>query len=155
MALAGALLSARSAEGNDLYARRLADTLWLRVVQFRARSSTGTSGKAHVTYGAAEHFVRDNLSRPIDRREVARFLRINPGHVTRLFLRFAGESFGGYLLRTRLESARRLLADPRLTVSEVGYLAGFTSPNYFGRAYRQRYGLTPGRDRGPTNGIRV
>lgn len=147
MALASALLAA-GPDGGDLYARRLAEAFWLRIVRFRVPARGTARTKANVTYGAAEHFVRDNLGRPIDRRAVARFLRINPGHVTRLFLRFAGETFGGYLLRVRLEGARKLLADPRLTVSEVAYLSGFTSPNYFVRAYRGRYSVTPGRDRG-------
>jgi len=148
MALAAALLAARTDDRADLYVRRLAEALWLRIIRFRVPVRGAGRSKANVTYGAAEHFVRDNLGRPINRREVARLLRITPSHVTRLFLRFAGETFGGYLLRARLEGSRKLLADPQLTVSEVGYISGFSSPNYFVRAYRRRYGVTPGRDRG-------
>lgn len=148
MTLAASLLAARTSPGDELYCRRLAETLWLRLARFAPSPGGKLAGKANVTYGAAEHFVRENFSRPIDREQVARHLRISPSHVTRLFLGFAGESFGGFLLRIRLESARHLLRDPRLTVSEVAYLAGFTSVNYFVRAYRGRYRVTPGRDRG-------
>jgi AraC-like DNA-binding protein len=148
MGLMTALMAARGADEDDLYARRLAEALWLRIVRHRPPEAPANAAKANVTYSAAEHFVREHFAEPIERATVAKLLRIHPSHVTRLFLRFAGESFGGYLLRVRLESARALLADHRLTVSEVAYLSGFTSPNYFVRAYRQRYGLTPGKDRG-------
>jgi AraC-like DNA-binding protein len=147
MLLAGALLGTRAPAAADLYHRRLAETLFLRLARFQPATGGAGPGKANVTYGAAEHFVRENFSRPIDRRQVARHLRISPSHVTRLFLTFSGESFGGFLLRVRLESARTLLRDLRLTFSDVAYLAGFTSANYFVRAYRRRYGVTPGRNR--------
>lgn len=147
MGLAAALIDAGTGHSQDLYVRRLAEALWLRLVRARAPSDSPEAGKAFVTYSAAEHYVRDGFARAISREDVARFLRIHPSHVTRLFLQFAGETFGGFLLRVRLESARALLNDPRLTVSEVGYLSGFTSPNYFVRAYRQRYRTTPGKSR--------
>ncbi len=148
MGLAAALLDAGAGHSRDLYVRRLAETLWLRLVRAaRAPSDSPEASKAFVTYSAAEHYVRDGFARPISREDVARFLRIHPSHVTRLFLQFAGETFGGFLLRVRLESARTLLRDPRLTVSEIAYLSGFASPNYFVRAYRERYRKTPGKDR--------
>lgn len=148
MQMGAALLAARSDASSDIYARRLAESLWLRVTRYSPPLEGAERRKASVTYGAAEHFVRENLSRPIDREQVARFLRISPSHITRLFLTFAGESFGGFLSRVRLEGARRLLLDPRLTVSEIAHLTGFSSVNYFVRAYRRRYRVTPGRDRG-------
>jgi AraC-like DNA-binding protein len=148
MHLAAALLDAGVISDKSPYVRRLAETLWLRVLRDRTASATPDSGKAFVTYSAAEHYVRENFARPISREDLASFLRIHPSHVTRLFLQFAGETFGGFLLRVRLESARALLNDPRLTVSEVGYLSGFTSPNYFVRAYRRCYRTTPGKNRG-------
>jgi AraC-like DNA-binding protein len=148
MHLAAALLDAGVGSDEGLYVRRLAESLWLRALRDRGASRTPDSGKAFVTYSAAEHYVRENFARSISRDEVANFLRIHPSHITRLFLQFAGETFGGFLLRVRLESARSLLSDPRLTVSEVGYLSGFTSPNYFVRAYRRCYRATPGKSRG-------
>lgn len=148
MSLAAALLDAGVGSDEGLYVRRLAETLWLRILRDRTALHTPNSGKAFATYSAAEHYVRENFARPISREDVAAFLRVHPSHITRLFLQFAGETFGGFLLRVRLESARSLLSDPRLTVSEVGYLAGFASPNYFVRAYRRCYRTTPGKSRG-------
>jgi AraC family transcriptional regulator, positive regulator of tynA and feaB len=62
-----------------------------------------------------------------------------------LFAR-AGTTFGGELMRLRLESAHRLLSDRRcdgLTVLEVASRCGFAEPSHFARRFRGAYGLGP------------
>jgi AraC-like DNA-binding protein len=62
-----------------------------------------------------------------------------------LFAR-AGTTFGGELMRLRLEAARRLLSDRRcdaLTVLEVASRCGFAEPSHFARRFRGAYGLGP------------
>jgi AraC family transcriptional activator of tynA and feaB len=58
----------------------------------------------------------------------------------------AGTTFGGELMRLRLEAAHRLLSDPRcqsLTVQEVATRCGFAEPSHFARRFRRAYGLGP------------
>jgi AraC-like DNA-binding protein len=48
------------------------------------------------------------------------------------------------LLRmARLKKASELLATTSLTVSEVAYRTGFTSPSYFAKCYKAEFGLSP------------
>jgi AraC-like DNA-binding protein len=68
-------------------------------------------------------------------------------HACRVFQRHFGLTPGEYLTARRLERARLLLDNPRLSVAEVGYQAGFNDPGYFGKKFRARYGKTPGRFR--------
>lgn len=65
-----------------------------------------------------------------------------------LYLLFAraGTTFGGELMRLRLEAAHRLLSDRRcdaLTVLEVASRCGFAEPSHFARRFRGAYGLGP------------
>jgi AraC-like DNA-binding protein len=58
----------------------------------------------------------------------------------------SNNTFGGELMRTRLESAHRLLTDKRysaLTVSEVAARCGFVEPSHFARRFRKAYGAGP------------
>ncbi len=48
------------------------------------------------------------------------------------------------LRRARLNKALELLADPELTVSEIAYRVGFTSPSYFTKCFKDEYGKVPG-----------
>ena len=48
------------------------------------------------------------------------------------------------LRKARLSKALELLADPELTVSEIAYRVGFTSPSYFTKCFKDEYGKVPG-----------
>lgn len=48
------------------------------------------------------------------------------------------------LLRmTRLKKAASLLASTEMTIAEICYEVGFTSPSYFSKCYKEQYGETP------------
>lgn len=49
----------------------------------------------------------------------------------------------GYLTRYRLEKAGELLRNPNLTVTEIAFAVGFSSPSYFTESFRKYLGLTP------------
>jgi AraC-like DNA-binding protein len=58
-----------------------------------------------------------------------------------------GLSFSDWLTRERLELARAMLTDPAWEtrgVAHVAYAAGFTDLSTFFRAFRRRFGMTPG-----------
>ncbi len=106
------------------------------------------AGKARFTWQAACDFMADNLHRPLSRKDVARYLRVHPNHVSRLFAEHSREPFAVFLQNQRLARARLLLTDPRLNVAEVARLSGFGSASYFIRLFRTRHRLTPTRMRG-------
>lgn len=98
-------------------------------------------------WAMAEHFIQEHLHEHLDRPRVAAHLNIHPNHLSRLCKSRTGIPFSSYLLETRLVRARELLRNPRLNISEIAYLCGFASPNYFIRSYRARHGVSPGKDR--------
>lgn len=65
-------------------------------------------------------------------------------HLCRVFHGKFGVTPGEYRNATRLERAKALLANPRLTVSEVAYATGFQDPGYFARKFRQHNKVSPG-----------
>lgn len=54
-----------------------------------------------------------------------------------------GISISDYIANFRLEQAKAALTNMRLSISEVAYNCGFSSPNYFSTAFKNKYGLTP------------
>jgi AraC family transcriptional regulator, positive regulator of tynA and feaB len=66
----------------------------------------------------------------------------------RLHYAFAAErtTFSAALMQLRLERARQLLSEPRLTtlpVAEIAARCGFADPSHFARRFRQAAGLSP------------
>lgn len=50
---------------------------------------------------------------------------------------------GEYIRRIKMERAALMLHDETVTISEVAYQLGFSDPLYFGRCFKQHYGMTP------------
>ena len=45
---------------------------------------------------------------------------------------------------TRLKKAERLLKTTQMTVSEISYDVGFSSPSYFSKCFKDYFGVQPG-----------
>jgi AraC-like DNA-binding protein/ligand-binding sensor protein len=76
-------------------------------------------------------------------RDIARDLKLSAGHLGRVYSRTSGHTLEEYLIRQRLEMARRLLLDPRLHVSEVADRCGFCNPAYFAYVFKKYMHCTP------------
>jgi len=68
-------------------------------------------------------------------------------HLCRQFILKFGISPVRYRNAVRLERAKSLLRDPKCTIAEAAYAAGFSDPAYFSRKFRQSHGVAPSRSR--------
>lgn len=48
-----------------------------------------------------------------------------------------------FIQKIRLHRAKELIEQTELNISEIAYDLGFTDPNYFSRAFRKEFGVTP------------
>lgn len=71
-------------------------------------------------------------------------------HVSRLFRKSFGLTPVEYLNARKLELAKILLRNPRLSIAEVAYQSGFHDPGYFILKFRRQTGMTPRRYRQTT-----
>jgi AraC family transcriptional regulator, regulatory protein of adaptative response / methylated-DNA-[protein]-cysteine methyltransferase len=75
--------------------------------------------------------------------ELADKLGIGPRHLLRLFLRHAGASPSEVAATLRVQSAKRLIGDAELSLTEIAFAAGFRSVRRFNEAFRATYGCPP------------
>ena len=87
----------------------------------------------------AGHFSDPNLSL----NEVAAQVGFSPNHFSAVFGAETGENFRDYLTRSRLEHAKKLLANSKLKCSEVGYQCGYNDSHYFSLIFRRAFGMPP------------
>jgi signal transduction histidine kinase/ligand-binding sensor domain-containing protein/CheY-like chemotaxis protein/AraC-like DNA-binding protein len=69
-------------------------------------------------------------------------------------LELTGETPGEYIRSFRLEKALILLEKSDLTISEIAYEVGFTTPNYFTRAFKAKYRSSPSEYTGRTRKVK-
>lgn len=97
------------------------------------------------------HRVQDWLTaHPAERvtlPDLARRAALSPRHLTRVFRQATGVSIQEFTTRLRLELARGLLHDPRLTVEAVASRCGFASARQLRRLWKDVYGTSPGSER--------
>ena len=95
---------------------------------------------------AAKDYVERNLADPeLNARQVAAAVGISPRHLARAFAE-AGRTLREHIRERRLERAWELLTSPETEDLALGELAprlGFSSHNYFSRAFRDRFDITP------------
>ncbi len=75
--------------------------------------------------------------------ELAQAAGASRSGLQKLFKTYQGECIHDFLLRVRLDQARQLLCDERLTVKEVAARLNFSSEFYFSRFFRKRTGMSP------------
>jgi transcriptional regulator GlxA family with amidase domain len=75
---------------------------------------------------------------------IARDLGLSPRRLETLFRQNLGVTPGAYALSLRLAAARRMLTDTRHPLSEIALRTGFTSPATLSRAFKAKFGQSPG-----------
>ncbi|MBX0290452.1 substrate-binding domain-containing protein [Hymenobacter sp. HSC-4F20] len=88
--------------------------------------------------------VEANLSRPeLSVEDVARSLGISRVQLYRKVKAVLGTGVTDFIQSIRLTKARQLLRDDDLTIAEVAYQLGFSSPSYFSTSFKSRYQVSP------------
>ncbi len=75
--------------------------------------------------------------------DLARSMNCCEMQLSRKMRQFTELSPSNYIRACRLEAAKILLQKPELNVSEVAFKAGFNSPEYFTRCFKEYYGICP------------
>lgn len=88
-----------------------------------------------------------NLETPLSIAEIAAAARVSHRQLNRLFESHVGKTPSLYYRDIRLDRARGLVTQTDMALSQVALASGFASPVHFSRAYKDRFGLPPRRDR--------
>jgi transcriptional regulator GlxA family with amidase domain len=142
-----------SREHGPLLASRVAREMvvFLRRDGSHHQESVYLDFRTHLDPGV--HEVQDWLVAHPDERaglpELARLAHMSVRNLTRAFQKATGLSVGAYRQRVRLERARVLLANPRVSVEQVAADCGFDDARQLRRLWRRAFGDTPRAARAP------
>lgn len=91
--------------------------------------------------------VRDYIDRhyqsDIRVEDLAERFYFSKEYLNRLFRSHYGCPIYEYVLQVRMNNAREYLANPSLTIQQIAEKMGYSNANYFGKAFKRRYGMTP------------
>lgn len=76
-------------------------------------------------------------------KDAADFFGYTPGHLGKMLKRYTGKNYTELIDDYQMESARRLLAETRLSLTEIGQEIGCCDSSHFTRKFRKWFGVTP------------
>lgn len=100
------------------------------------------AGRGDALSRAVAH-IRADLGGALDVSSLARAAGLSRTRFTRLFAAREGLPPAEFVMRERMTEAARLLAGGHAPVKEVAGRCGFDDPNYFAKAFRRMFGVSP------------
>jgi AraC family transcriptional regulator len=88
-------------------------------------------------------YIRAHLAQDIKLKELAQLLNMSQFHFSRSFKKSMGSSPHQYLLQQRVEQAKKLLKQTKLSIVEIAIECGFNSHSHFGKQFRLSTGIAP------------
>jgi len=88
-------------------------------------------------------YIEEHLADEISLSSLARLVQLSPFHFSRAFKDSFGMPPHRYLTSRRIERAKTLLAERKLSVTEIGLGVGFSETSSFTSVFRKLTGETP------------
>ena len=94
-------------------------------------------------YNTLNQYIYERISSEIDVNYLAERLCMSTSTLYRKMKSLTGLSTIEYIRKYKMQYAERLMMEGKYTISEVAYMSGFNSINYFRRCFKEEFGDVP------------
>lgn len=109
-----------------------------------ADSDTQTSSLYNNRYvDSAVKYIDSNLAEELRVEQIANMLGIDRMYMRNLFVEHVGMSTMEYIMNARMERAKQLLENERMSVSEVATSVGYSDVLAFSKTFKKHIGVSP------------
>ena len=130
-----------------LYADSIIQTLTLHLLKnyttANAVRESAHGGLSGYRLRRVKEFIEANLDEDVGLAEIAAVADLSQYHFARAFRKSTGQTPQHYLMRQRIESAKRLLTEPDLPLVEISLRTGFKNQSHFTTLFRKFTNFTP------------
>jgi len=106
-------------------------------------ASDARGGLPHWQQKKLTQYIEEHLADEVSLLSLAQLAQLSPYHFSRAFKQSFGMPPHQYLTSRRIERAKSLLAERKLSVTEIGFDVGFSETSSFTAAFRKVTGETP------------
>jgi AraC-like DNA-binding protein len=109
-----------------------------------ADQKRGVENKDHVIVDTIKDIIQANYANPnLSLQEISDRMKMSSAYVGRIFKRQETISVADFINEIRLLNSVVLLENHNLPVNEISEKVGFSSPSYFFKLFKKRFGTTP------------
>lgn len=88
-------------------------------------------------------WLRCNYQREVSLDQLSKYVGMNKSSMCTYFKQQTGETIFGFLTYIRIEVAKHLLEDHKMTITSCCYSSGFNDVPYFSRVFKRMTGMSP------------
>ena len=128
--------------GNDIFSINILEQLFILILR-NLDAKTDAQSTSTNNINEIQLYIQNHFTESITIEDMAAKCNYSPKYFGRLFLKQTGITFQDYLKNLRLNYAYHLIAYSERPIIDICYEAGFTSPTYFSKSFKQKYGFPP------------
>ena len=121
----------------------LCEQMRQNLVELAEENIPRTDARANGAAEAVVQIVHRQYMQDISLPAIAGQLNFSFYYLSKLFKKHTGVPFSEYLTCYRLDRAKELLSEGRLSMKEIAYATGFHSQGYFSKIFRKYTGISP------------
>lgn len=118
--------------------------LFFKASEEKETQKKSLSKKEHKQILEAQLILKERLENPPGIVELARLIGMNEYKLRLGFKEIFDNTIYGYLRQQRMLKAKELIETRELSVSEAGYMVGYSNMSHFATAFKNEFGITPG-----------
>ena len=136
-----------SGSTNRLYAETMTTALMVHLLQYYSAQQltipTYTGGLSKLKLQLVVDYIHAHLERDLSLKELAAIVQMSAHYFSQLFKQSTGVTPHQYVIRCRIERAKELLMQRKLTISDIAKVVGFVDQSHFHRHFKRLVGITP------------
>lgn len=113
------------------------DVLQTEIIEQKKQSGYSSIVKEAIKY------IDDNYRNKVSLSEIAEALSVSPAYLSRIFKKDTGENITFYVNKVRMEIARHLISERKMTLNEIAVEVGIQNYNYFYILFKEIHGISP------------
>lgn len=131
---------------SALFLRQLLD--WLKQIDINGNIKNVYH---HQLIEQALKYIPVNIYKRITVKELAELCHVSERYFRKLFIEYTNTPPSEYILNQKIQLCKELLKSSASSINEIAELTGFCDSYHFGRIFKKRVGMSPGKYRKGTN----
>jgi len=127
--------------------QKIKDTLESRKVREQTKNSLPHEGfvsqNEHSTIEQVISYIKSKMPGEVTLQETASAVHLNPSYLSHLFKQQTKTNFIDFVLKLRMEEAKKLLSCTSLRISEIAERLQYNDTSYFSHSFKRMVGKTP------------
>lgn len=134
-------------QANQLYVNSLTTSLSIHLIKnystFKGSLREYEDGLPKYKLRQVIEYINLHINREITLNELATMMDMSKYYFLRFFKQSMGITPHQYVIHKRIEKAKKLLRQGKLSIVEVAAKCGFSSQSHFAKAFHKNIGITP------------